>query len=133
LIDFGLMKQVERQIEMAAEHFNAAGTVEYAPPEQYAEMDWGMDARSDLYSLGATLYYLLAGRLPPRAAERVIPGTVNLTYKLPSMRQYNLTVRQNTQRVIFKALEFDPGHRFPSARRMRETLLPTRRYLILPF
>jgi serine/threonine protein kinase len=74
LVDFGLMKEVERRIEAAESYVNTFGTLEYAPPEQFDEHGWGTDARSDIYSLGATIYYLLAGRLPPRAKDRVVAG-----------------------------------------------------------
>ncbi|MEW5869254.1 MAG: serine/threonine-protein kinase [Chloroflexota bacterium] len=133
LVDFGLMKQVERQTGETDELIKAVGTVEYAPPEQYSEMDWGTDARSDLYSLGATLYYLLAGTLPPRAIERIMPGSVNLAYKLPSLRQLNATLSPLFELVIFKALEVDPGQRYQSAAQMRAALFPRRRFIILPF
>ncbi len=133
LVDFGLMKQVERQAAETSEMIKAVGTVEYAPPEQYSEMDWGTDARSDIYSLGATLYYLLAGRLPPRAIERIMPGSLNLAYKLASLRELNTSVSPLTERVIFKALEVDPELRYSTASAMREALCPRRRFILLPF
>jgi serine/threonine protein kinase len=132
LVDFGLVKHVERQMEPAIQYFQAAGTIEYAPPEQYADMDWGIDPRSDIYSLGAVLYYLLSGVLPPRANQRVIPGTLDVTYHLPSIRELNPTVNSHTEQVILKALEIEPEQRYLSARQMRETLLPPRRFILLP-
>ena len=133
LIDFGLMKQVERQLEESGPLIHAVGTVEYAPPEQYAESDARTDARTDIYSLGATLYYLLSGHLPPRSVDRIMPLSINVTKKLPSLRKYNPTVSKNTERAIFKAMEIDPAERFQSARQMREALCPRRRFITLPF
>jgi serine/threonine protein kinase len=133
LIDFGLMKQVERQLEESGPLIHAVGTIEYAPPEQYAESSEGTDTRTDIYSLGATLYYLLSGHLPPRSVDRIMPLSINVTKKLRSLRKFNPTVSKNTERVIFKAMEIDPAQRYQSARQMREALCPRRRFIPLPF
>ena len=133
LIDFGLMKQVERQLEVSGPLIRAVGTVEYAPPEQYADSGATTDARSDIYSLGATLFYLLAGELPPKAVDRMIPISVGLTRQIPTLQQHNPTVSGQFERVIRKALEIDPENRFQTARQMRDALAPRRRFFRLPF
>jgi eukaryotic-like serine/threonine-protein kinase len=133
LIDFGLMTRLEQQALPEISHYQAAGTIEYAPPELYGGVDWGISPQTDLYSLGAVSYYLLTGVLPPRALDRIIPGTVNITYKLPSIRDHNSTVSAHSEQVIFKALEIDPDRRFGSARQMREAILPPRSFIPLPF
>lgn len=133
LIDFGLMKQIERELEISGPLIKAIGTVEFAPIEQYAESGGTTDARSDIYSLGATLYYLLAGALPPRAVDRVIPMSVGVAKKIPSLRERNASVSKRFEEVIFKAMEVDPEERFQTAREMRNALLPPRRFILLPF
>jgi serine/threonine-protein kinase len=133
LVDFGLMKQVERQLGESGPLVQAVGTIEYAPPEQYAESGARTDARTDVYSLGATVYYLLAGRLPPRSVDRMMPMSISVTKKLPSLREQNQTVSARTEQVIAKALEIDPDERFQSAAEMRQALLPPRRFILLPF
>jgi serine/threonine protein kinase len=132
LVDFGLMKQVEKNLG-SGPLIHAVGTVEFAPPEQYAEGEGGTDARTDIYSLGATLYYLLAGRLPPRSVDRMLPTSINISKGLPSLRKVNPTVSKRTEQVIFKAMEIDPEDRYHSARQMREALCPRRRFIPLPF
>lgn len=132
LIDFGLMKQVRDQLGFSGPLIHAVGTVEYAPPEQYAE-GGTTDARSDIYSLGATLYYLCAGALPPRAVDRMMPMSLQVTRAVGSLRAVNPTVSHQFERVITRALEIDPEHRWPSARAMREALAPRRRFVALPF
>jgi hypothetical protein len=66
LIDFGISKEsaqgMTRTVARAASHG-------FSPPEQV--LGTGTDERSDIYSFGATLYYLLTGRIPPAAHERV--------------------------------------------------------------
>jgi serine/threonine protein kinase len=133
LIDFGLMTRLEQQALPETGFYQAAGTIEYAPPELYGGMDWGISPQTDLYSLGAVCYYLLAGKLPPRAIDRIIPGTMNLAYKLPSIRDQNGTVSAHIEQVIFKALEIDPERRFDSAQQMRAAILPPRSFIPLPF
>ncbi|MHB2016872.1 MAG: protein kinase domain-containing protein, partial [Candidatus Xenobia bacterium] len=67
LIDFGISKVLTpdgNTLTMA----RGAGTMGYAPPEQFAGTS---DARSDLYALGATLYRLLTGQTPPPSMERI--------------------------------------------------------------
>jgi serine/threonine-protein kinase len=133
LVDFGLMKQVEQQLGKSGPLIEAVGTVEYAPPEQYAESDGATDARTDVYSLGATLYYLLAGRLPRRSVDRLMPISIDVFKELPSLRRINGTVSAQTERVIAKALEIDPDQRHQSARDMRAAICPPRRFIALPF
>jgi serine/threonine-protein kinase len=133
LVDFGLMKQVEQQLGKSGPLIQAVGTIEYAPPEQYAESTTRTDARTDIYSLGATLFFLLAGRLPPRSVERMMPMSINVSKKLPSLREINPTVSRRTEQIIFKAAEVDPDERFQSARQMREAICPRRRFILFPF
>jgi serine/threonine protein kinase len=133
LIDFGLMKQVHRHLTQSGPLIHAVGTIEYAPPEQYAEGSGGTDARTDIYSLGATLYYLLAGHVPPRSVDRMLPMSINVTKKLPSLCEINPTVSKRLEQVIFKAMEIDPEQRYQASHQMREAICPRRRFIALPF
>jgi serine/threonine-protein kinase len=133
LVDFGLMKQVKQQLDRTNPLIHAVGTIEYAPPEQYAEGGGHTDVRTDIYSLGATVYYLLAGRLPPRSVDRIMPMSINVTKKLPSLRKINPTVSKRTEQIISRAMEIDPEDRYQSAHQMREALCPHHRFILLPF
>ncbi len=133
VIDFGLMKQIERELEMSGPLIKAVGTVEFAPPEQYADSGVSTDARSDIYSLGATLFYLLSSELPPRAVDRMLPASINIHTALPSLQKFNPSVSKITQAVIEKAMQIDPEERFQHARQMREALAPRKRFITLPF
>jgi hypothetical protein len=79
------------------------------------------------------MYYLLAGRLPPRAVERMLPTSINVSLKLPSLRKINATVSPQMERVIFKAMEIDPESRYASAREMRDAISPRKSFIPLPF
>jgi serine/threonine-protein kinase len=66
LVDFGLVKMMDSTAQTRT-FLRGVGTPEYAPPEQATG---GTDARSDIYSLGATLYHALTGQPPPHVALR---------------------------------------------------------------
>lgn len=132
LVDFGLMKQVERQLE-SGPLIHAIGTIEFAPPEQYAESGSHTDQRSDIYSLGATMYYLLAGHLPPRAVDRMLPMSMSVPLKRGALHRINLTVSPRVEAIIFKAMAIEPEKRYQSARAMRAAICPRRKFIPLPF
>ena len=73
LVDFGLLKQGNG---MTAAPWRGLGTEGYMPLEQYGGQGQQTDQRSDLYSLGATLYHLLTGERPPFAtsADPLLPA-----------------------------------------------------------
>ena len=132
LVDFGLMKQVERQLE-SGPLIRAIGTIEFAPPEQYAESGSHTDQRTDIYSLGATLYSLLAGHLPPRAVDRMLPMSMSAPLKRSALRKANLTISPRIEEIICKAMEIEPDQRHQSARAMREAICPRRNFIPMPF
>src|SRR5580698_10289853 len=69
LIGFGIASQVPRERQAPAPPEIIAGTLAYMSPEQTGRMNRSMDTRSDLYSLGVTLYEMLTGVLPFAAAD----------------------------------------------------------------
>jgi serine/threonine protein kinase len=90
LIDFGISKRLKPG-EGTHEIVKGMGTAEYAPLEQYGAST--TDQRSDIYALGATLYFLLTEIAPPPAWKRasegvepIPPSQVNPTVGLPFQR-----------------------------------------------
>jgi serine/threonine protein kinase len=69
LIGFGIASQLPHERQAPAPPEIIAGTFAYRAPEQTGRMNGSIDARSDLYSLGVTLYQALTGRLPFAAAD----------------------------------------------------------------
>ena len=69
LTGFGIASQLPHERQVPAPPEIIAGTLAYMAPEQTGRMNRSMDARSDLYSLGVTLYQMLTGHLPFAAAD----------------------------------------------------------------
>jgi PAS domain S-box-containing protein len=69
LTGFGIASQLPHEHQVPAPPEMIAGTLAYMAPEQTGRMNRSMDARSDLYSLGVTLYQMLTGHLPFAAVD----------------------------------------------------------------
>jgi len=69
LTGFGIASRLPRERQVPAPPESIAGTLPYMAPEQTGRMNRSIDARSDLYALGVTLYQMLTGSLPFTAAE----------------------------------------------------------------
>ncbi|OYO30931.1 ATP-binding sensor histidine kinase [Janthinobacterium sp. PC23-8] len=100
----------------------AAGTVHgtpaYMSPEQTGRSPWPSDRRSDLYSLGVTLYELLAGQLPFAAAHRANSGEwihAHLASEPLPPHRHSPTVPPMLSALVLKLLAKDPGQRYQSA------------------
>ncbi|MCS6906878.1 MAG: protein kinase [Anaerolineales bacterium] len=118
LVDFGLAKVLEGYQETTTGA--RAMTPGYSPPEQYGTAR--TDHRSDIYSLGATLYAAVTGHLPEDALARLI-GQAQLT----KVRVRNPKISEAFAAVIEKALEVKPEDRFANAQQFREALLESQR------
>lgn len=120
LVDFGLVKVMQPDDSRTVTVVQGRGTVAYTPLEQYGSDAGYTDVRSDIYSLGATLYHLLSGSPPANAKERFLhPGS------LVSLRQFNPSVTPRCERAVFQALAMHPSERPPDIRAFRELLLGT--------
>jgi serine/threonine-protein kinase len=106
LVDFGLVKVADGNMASRSMH---ALTPHYAPPEQYTG---GTDQRSDIYSLAATLYQMLTGRLPASAADQFAGEP------LVPVQQLRPDVSSNTSRVIMRGLLLDRKLRYQTAEEM---------------
>ena len=117
LVDFGLAKLVDPDQPRTRTVMRGIGTPEYAPPEQYDAKKGYTDARTDIYSLAATLYHALTGEAPPTVTEQV----VNPKSLLPP-RQHRDDLSEVTERVIMKAMSLQPSQRFQNVAEMHEAL-----------
>ena len=91
----------------------------YSPPEQYGTAR--TDQRSDIFSLGATLYAALTGSIPEDALARAM-GQCELT----PIRKLNPQVSRRLAAVIEKAIEVRPENRYATAEEFKNALLSVR-------
>ncbi|MEJ5241277.1 MAG: protein kinase [Anaerolineales bacterium] len=117
LVDFGLAKVVEGS--QATSTGARAMTPGYSPPEQYGTAR--TDPRTDIYSLGATLYAALTGVIPEDGLARAM-GTAELT----PLRKRNPKISRRLAAVIEKAMAIDPAERFQSAEEFKRALLASK-------
>jgi serine/threonine protein kinase/Tol biopolymer transport system component len=114
LVDFGLAKVVEgNQLTTTGARAMTPG---YSPPEQYGTAR--TDPRTDIYSLGATLYAALTGVIPEDGLARAM-GTAELT----PLRKRNPKISRRLASVIEKAMAIDPAERYQTAEEFKRALL----------
>jgi serine/threonine protein kinase len=118
LVDFGLVKLMVPDDATTITIVQGRGTVQYTPLEQYGGDTGHTDARSDIYSLGATLYHLLTNHPPLDAKQRFLrPRSLIAPRKLAP----RLSLR--TERAVFHALAMHPEQRPVSIAQFRAELL----------
>ncbi len=110
LLDLGIAKTVGA----AGEEGVRLGTPYYISPEQ-ARGDADVDARSDIYSLGATFYHMVVGSPPfsGSSAEEVIRA--HLTSTVPNPREVRPGLSRNVSRIIEMMMARDPEDRYQAA------------------
>lgn len=123
LVDFGLVKLWDPNDPQTRTVMRGMGTPEYAPPEQYDVQAGHTDPRSDIYSLGATLYHAMTGQVPPTATRRM---SDRASFRAP--RLLNQYISPQMDHVILTAMELPLEFRFPSAESMAEALTRQQRY-----
>lgn len=120
LMDFGLA------FDIASDHALTAtgammGTPAYMSPEQARGLR-GIDRRTDVYSLGATLYELLCGE-PPFARESAMSIVLAVLHDEPiALRARVPAIPPDLETIAAKCLRKEPGQRYESARALAEDL-----------
>jgi eukaryotic-like serine/threonine-protein kinase len=114
LVDFGLAKVLHGS--QATTTGARAMTPGYSPPEQYGTAR--TDPRTDIYSLGATLYASLTGIIPEDGLARAMDNT-----QLTPLRKRNSKISRRLSAAIEKAMGIDPADRFQTAEEFKRALL----------
>ena len=117
IADFGLAKLADQ--DDLTRSGDAVGTLRYMAPEQFEGQS---DARSDVYSLGLTLYELIT--LRPAFDEKDRGRLIHQVTRQepPAPRKLNRAVPRDLDTVVAKAIARDPGHRYQSAGDLAEDL-----------
>jgi serine/threonine-protein kinase len=123
LLDFGLVRAPGWDPEggKLTQEGVIAGTPAYMSPDQAGAAD-RVDARSDLYSLGAVTYFLLTGQ-PPFVRESALHTlAAHLREEVVAPDRHQAEVPADLQAVVLRCLEKDPARRFPDAAALEQAL-----------
>lgn len=108
LIDFGIAKECERGKKVLGP---PVGTRGYASPEQYKNSSNILDERSDIYSLGCTIYYVISGVTPGKPPNGVRP-----------LRQINPLISEGMEYIVKKCTSFKPEDRYRNCKELKYDL-----------
>ncbi len=111
-VDFGIADTVTRTVS-AAQAQSILGTIAYLAPEVI--QGFPPDARSDVYSLGLTLYEMVAGRLPFTAATPAATAGQRLARPAPLLRTVAMSASAEMEAVLATTLALMPQDRFQTA------------------
>lgn len=121
LVDFGLVKVLVKDDSRTITVLQGRGTAAYTPLEQYGEDDTHTDARSDIYSLGATLYHLLTNQSPAEAKQRFLKPEA-----LIPPRALNPLISDIVERALINAIAMHPDDRPSTIGEFRDQLFSER-------
>jgi serine/threonine protein kinase len=111
LIDFGIARAINQKQEKGV---TAVGTMGYAPPELFSG---NVEPRSDIYSLGSTMFHLLTGADPQSNPLLIFDFQKN-----PRPRQINSQLSDQIERFMMRSVEYNADARFESAAEVRQVL-----------
>lgn len=121
--DFGIAKAATSNTITS----NVMGSVHYTSPEQ--ARGGFSDAKSDIYSLGITLFEMLTGRVPFNGETTVAIAIKHIQEEIPSPREYVSEIPISVEQITFKCCQKSPDRRYQS---MAELIADLKKSLLNP-
>ena len=121
--DFGIAKAVSSNTITS----NVMGSVHYTSPEQ--ARGGFSDEKSDIYSLGITMFEMLTGRVPFNGETTVAIAIKHIQEPMPSPREYVAEIPISVEQIVFKCTQKSPDRRYQS---MSELIADLKRSLMKP-
>lgn len=120
VMDFGLARETDTAgLTMTGA---VVGSPWYMSPEQARGDKQNIDRRSDIYSLGTTLYEILSGQLPFSARSGVEILMQLISQEPTPLSRFNETIPRDLETIVMKCLEKEPGRRYDSAKALADDL-----------
>jgi tRNA A-37 threonylcarbamoyl transferase component Bud32 len=123
LLDFGLVQETRMTPE--ADRLTQLGTIIGSPPYMSPEQAAGknsLDARSDIYSLGAVAYFLLTGQAPFVRETAMMMLMAHAYEPVVPLTKVRPEVPMDLQAVVLRCLEKDPARRYPDTNTLEKAL-----------
>ncbi|WP_326698576.1 protein kinase [Streptomyces sp. NBC_01754] len=118
VMDFGIARAMQSGVTSMTQTGMVVGTPQYLSPEQ--ALGRGVDARSDLYSVGIMLFQLLTGRIPFDADSALAIAYAHVQEQPVAPSSINRSVTPAMDALVARALRKNPNERFPSAAAMQD-------------
>ncbi|WP_367124881.1 protein kinase domain-containing protein [Streptomyces phytohabitans] len=118
VMDFGIARAMQSGVTSMTQTGMVVGTPQYLSPEQ--ALGRGVDARSDLYSVGIMLFELLTGRLPFNADSPLAIAYAHVQEEPVAPSSINQSVTPALDALVARTLKKNPNERFPSAEALRD-------------
>ncbi|MFH9615255.1 protein kinase domain-containing protein [Streptomyces pratensis] len=120
VMDFGIARAMQSGVTSMTQTGMVVGTPQYLSPEQ--ALGRGVDARSDLYSVGIMLFQLLTGRIPFDADSPLAIAYAHVQEEPVAPSSINRSVTPAMDALVARALKKNPNERFPSAAAMQDEI-----------
>ncbi|MFJ3896173.1 protein kinase [Streptomyces sp. NPDC090083] len=121
VMDFGIARAMQSGVTSMTQTGMVVGTPQYLSPEQ--ALGRGVDARSDLYSVGIMLFQLVTGRLPFDADSPLAIAYAHVQEEPVAPSSINRSLPPAVDALVARALKKNPNERFPNAESMRDEAL----------
>ncbi|GGJ15839.1 protein kinase domain-containing protein [Streptomyces brasiliensis] len=121
VMDFGIARAMQSGVTSMTQTGMVVGTPQYLSPEQ--ALGRGVDARSDLYSVGIMLFQLVTGRLPFDADSPLAIAYAHVQEEPVAPSSINRSLPPAVDALVARALKKNPNERFPTAESMRDECL----------